>query len=300
LTDNIEAPTATDLNVAVKRALPRNSGSFSITYSRRDYKNLLEDFVGEEGTVEVNDPNNPLNVIGTFDLTRWGNSDLATRRYQSITSTWEYRPGVRWNIGGNYTWSQTTGNYEGETRNRPSSGSPLHDYVRSISIEAAAPDGFLDEDITHRLLAWGNYRLDLDKAGSLNLGGILRYQSGQVWSRIGTVGINDDPDYLNDIGSYNYYFDGRGNNRFNGFWRMDLSARYSFPVFRDDVSGWLKLDALNVLNNDELIAFGTAGSAVTNAAGTLVWEAAESFGSIPSQANYQIPRTYLVTLGIQF
>ena len=300
LADNIEAPTASDINLAVKRALPRNTGSFTLTYSRRDYHNLLDDFVGDEGTVDVMDPNDPLSLIGTFDLTRWDNSDLANRQYQALTATWDYRPGASWNIGGNYTWSQTTGNYEGEARNQPSRPSVLHDYVRSIPMEAAAPTGFLDEDITHRMLVWGNYRLDFDKAGALNLGGIFRYQSGFVWSRIAPVPYNDDPLYLNDVGSYNHFFDGRGNNRFSGFWRVDFSARYSFPVFRDDVSGWVKLDALNVLNQDALTSFGTVGTAETNAAGTLVWQPAGSFGSINSQNNYQLPRTYLVTLGIQF
>ena len=33
---------------------------------------------------------------------------------------------------------------------------------------------------------------------------------------------------------------------------LDFSARYTFPVFRDDVSGWVKIDALNVLDQDEL------------------------------------------------
>ena len=36
LADNIEAPTASDINLSVKRALPRNSGTFTMTYSRRD------------------------------------------------------------------------------------------------------------------------------------------------------------------------------------------------------------------------------------------------------------------------
>ena len=64
--------------------------------------------------------------------------------------------------------------------------------------------------------------------------------------------------------------------------------------------GAVKINALNVLDNDELISFGTAGSAGTNAAGVLVWNPASSFGRISSQANYQTPRTYLLTLGIEF
>ncbi|MBD3869462.1 MAG: TonB-dependent receptor [Acidobacteria bacterium] len=313
LADGIEAPTASDFNLSVKRALPRNSGSFTLTYSRRDFNNLLDDFVGDNGTVDVFDPNNPGDLIGTFDLSLWDNSDVATREYEAVTATWDFRPGVRWNIGGNYTYSQTRGNYEGEGRNTPSSGSRIGDYERSYPFEAAVPYGFLDEDLTHRFISWGNYRFDFDKAGGLNLGAIFKYQSGDVWSRTASVPLNNDPDYISDIGNYTHYFDGRGNNRFNGSWRLDFSARYTFPIFREDVSGWLKIDALNVLDQDELTSYGTTGFADDNGAGTLAWNPSgscgpgdspsvdcSSFGRISSQGNYQTPRTMLLTLGVQF
>ena len=145
--------------------------------------------------MSVVDPNDPLSVIGDFDLAVWDNAAQArpavSRRSPRPGS---YRPGVRWNVGGNYTWSETTGNYEGEGRNTPSSGSPSAITSVPVPIEVAVPFGFLDEDITHRIQAWGNYRLDFDKAGALNLGGILRYQSGRIWSRTASVGTQRRPD----------------------------------------------------------------------------------------------------------
>lgn len=300
LAPGVEAPLASDLNLSLKRALPRNSGTFTMSYSKREYRNLLDDFVGENGVVSVEDPNNPGDIVGDFDLQVWDNASQAVRQYQALTATWSYRPGVKWNIGGNYTWSETEGNYEGEGRNTPSSGSIIGDYVRSRPDEAAVPYGYLDEDLRHRFQTWGNYRLDYGKFGSLNLGGILRYRSGWSWNKTGTVSLNDDPVYLNDTGSYTHYYDGRGNNRFPGFWALDFSARYAFPVFRDDVSGWVKINALNVLDNDTLLSYNVNGGTSTNAAGTDVWAPGGSFGNITSQFNYQTPRTFLLTLGLEF
>jgi hypothetical protein len=301
LAEEVEAPYSTDLTLAVKRALPRNSGAFSVTYSRRQYKNLLDDFKGDNGTVMIDEPNNPGVFFGEFDLTIWDNSTLARRDYQAITATWDYRPGIHWNIGGNYTWSETTGNYEGEGRNTPSSGSIIGDYVRSVPQAAAVPTGFLDEDLTHRMKIWGNYRFDFDRAGALSLGSIFTYQSGAAWSRTAGLPMFEDDDYLNEDGLfYTHFFDGRGNNRFNSFWRIDFSARYTFQVFRDDVSAWVKLDALNLLDRDGLITYRNGGSVEVTDSGLMFWEAGSSFGAARNEDDYQDPRTYLVTLGIQF
>ena len=79
-----------------------------------------------------------------------------------------------------------------------------------------------------------------------------------------------------------------------------MSARYAFPIFRDDVSGWFKINVLNVLNNDAQTSFTTSGSASEGPGGELEWSPSSSFGNVTSQNNYQTPRTYLFTLGVQF
>ena len=34
----------------------------------------------------------------------------AERTYRALSTTWDYRPSARWDIGGNYTYSETSGN----------------------------------------------------------------------------------------------------------------------------------------------------------------------------------------------
>jgi outer membrane receptor for ferrienterochelin and colicin len=293
LANDLEAPYADDMNVAVKWALPRHTGTGTLTYTHRTYENLLDDFVGGVGITTVTDPEGSGTQFD-FDTAIWDNAPQAKRKYDAITATWDYRPGVAFNVGGNYTYAFTKGNYEGEGVNTPSSGSVIGNYVNSRSDQFAVPYGYLNGDIRHRVRAWGNYRLSFERAGVLSFGGVFTYQSGLPWSKLGAVPFADDPTYLQDAtSSYSYYPEGRGTERFNGWWRLDMSARYQFPLVKD-LNGWVKVDVLNVTNNDELISFDTSGT-IEN--GNFL--PSSTFGSA-TDADYQLPRSFLLTLGLQF
>ena len=103
---------------------------------------------------------------------------------------------------------------------------------------------------------------------------------------------------MRDRGNYAHYFDGRGNNRFDDWWSLGLSARYQFPIFKR-MEGWVRASVENVFNNDTLIRFDTNGVATTDSSGNLAWEPGPFFGdTVP--VDYQPPRSYLFTLGIAF
>jgi hypothetical protein len=299
LADDISAPHADELNLTVKRALPRNTGTFTISYIDRKYRDLLDDFVGDFGFVTVVDPKGS-GASFDFDTTIWDNADQAKRDYNAVAVTFDFRPSALWNMGGNYTYAETRTNYEGEGRNTPSSGSVIGDYPRSINQEGAIPYGFSDDDIRHRARVWGTRTFDFGRAGSLVLGGIGTYQSGLPYNLTGSLPLGDDPVYLNDAGTfYTYFVGGRGNHRFNGFWRLDLSTRYSFNIVKD-FNAYVKVDVLNVTNNDELTSFNTGGSVVDNGNGVLVFQPGALFGQATSKANYQLPRSYFLAFGIEF
>jgi hypothetical protein len=298
LADEIEAPYADELNLTVKRALPRNTGTFSISYIDRKYRNLLDDFVGGLGSVTVIDPKGS-GASFDFDTTIWDNAEAARRDYNAVALTFDFRPSVLWNVGGNYTYAETRANYEGEGRNTPSSGSIIGDYPDSVNQEAAVPYGFSDDDLRHRARVWGTRTFDFGRAGSLVLGGIGTYQSGLPYSLTGLVPLADDPDYLNDTGTYTFFVGGRGTQRFSGFWRLDLSGRYAFNIVKD-FNAYLKVDVINVTNNDELIAFNTGGSVVDNGNGILVFQPGAAFGTPRNKLDYQTPRSYFLAFGVEF
>lgn len=313
--DDIKAPSANDLNFSVKHSLPHNSGTFAVTYTRRDFNGLLDDFVGDEGAETVTDPFGS-GTSFDFDLVRWDNATQATRRYEALTATFDYRPGANWNVGGNWTYGWTEGNYEGEGRNTPSSGSVIGNYERSVNQELAVPFGYLDEDIRHRINAFGSYRFDFDRSGQLTIGSTVLYESARNWSKTGGLPYTDDRKdvYLNNQGGYTAFFDGRGTQRFNDWWALNASARYQIPFYKD-AAAWVKLNVLNLLDNDELIQWQTSGSADTSGdfprwvpSGNLGDPECPSapgtgctgFGRIRNQDDYQIPRTFLITLGVTF
>ncbi len=294
------APYADDFNFSVKHALPRNTGSVTLTYTDREYHDLLESFIGGLGAVTVTDPFGS-GAESEFDREVWGNSDFATRDYEGIALTLDFRPGPVWDLGGNYTYSKTKGNYEGEGLNQPASGSIIGNYPASLVLANAAPYGYTDDDVRHRVRLWGNYRLDFKRAGNLSIGGLFQYRSGTNWSRIGSLPLADLPEYLNEAGQrYTYFFDGRGNNRFPGFWQLDTSLRYQLPVWRD-LAAWIKLNVQNVTDEDELIAYRTSGTLSTDASGNVVgWSPTSTFGQARSPLDYQTPRTFQLTVGVQF
>ena len=297
--DDISAPYANDLNLSVKRALPRNSGILTATYTRREFKDLLDDYKGDNGTIDVNPPA-PASPEAV-DVVIWKNCGTCGREYEAIGLSFDYRPSNSWNIGGNYTYAKTRGNYEGEASGQPSIGSIIGNYERTLRPSDAYPFGYLNSDIRHRGRVWGDYRFDFGRGGRLTLGGIVFYRSGASYSKTARVPAGTDPaaDYSGAPSSYTAFFDGRGNNRFGGYWTLDTTIRYDISFWRD-LSVFVKLDVQNVTGQDSLISYRTGGTAVANSAGVLAWVPNSNFGTASSERNYQIPRTYAFSVGFAF
>jgi len=314
LADDAEPPHVDELTVGVRAALPRSSGSVTVTYVDRDYEDLLDDFVGDFGSQLLHDPVTGQPQITPSDNVLWNNAGKATRKYRALVTTWDYRPGARWDLGGNWTLSELTGNYEGEQPFGPQIGSAIGRYERSRPEENAVPWGYLNGDVRHRFQIWSNYRFDVGRAGAVSLGAIGRYSSGRNWNRTDQVPLADDPLGIYNIPFgliYTHHFDGRGQNRFDDWWSVDFSARWQFRIVKR-LDAWLKATVLNLFNNDALVRYDTSGAS-QQVDGSLVWEPlgncgpgdppsteCSAFGAIRSQDDYQAPRGYLFTLGLAF
>jgi hypothetical protein len=296
---DLESSYTREFTLAAKRAIGGGKGEIAVTYNNRDYRNLIDDFFGSARIIEVPNPDggDPFE----FDQKTWRNNGAAEREYQAVSFTWDYRPNATWTWGGNYTYSTLRGNYIGEAANQPASGSQQGDYPNSIFPGTEAPYGRLYGDLPHRLRTWGTYQFDLKRFGSLVVGALAAFTSGDVWERSASIALPfDDPNSVGDAGqSYNYFFESRGANRFPSRWELNLSSRWQFPIYKD-LAGWLKLDVRNATNNDSLIAFDTSGSAASGPGGQLVFAPSSTFGQATGPGSYQVPRTYLVTLGLKF
>lgn len=326
LASGIEAPYAEDINLSLRHALPGNTGSIVLTYVDRQYKNLLDDFVGgvcdfglsfgqpcPSGNVTtVPGPDGTPN-FATVDSIVWANNQAAERKYRALTTVWNYRPNDRLQLVGNYTYSRLRGNYEGEGENTPASGSPIGNYARSTDVAAANPNGTLAADIPHRLNALATYRFDWQRRGGLTLGGALLYESGKAYSRTALVPLLDDPEYLGDSGTYTHYFGRRGAFRFDDWWSLGVSARYDLPLAKD-FRTFVKLSVANVTNNHALVEFQTSGQSGRDENGNVLpWQpvgncgpgdkpskSCTGYGRIASEDDYQAPREFLLTVAFDF
>lgn len=324
LAEDVSAPYANEITLGLRAALPKRLGSAVLTYTEREFEDLLDNFVG--GVCDFNfDFGQPCPAGNTttifeggapfaeVDSIVWANNPEATRKYRALTALWQIRaPSQPWTIGGNYTYAKTRGNYDGEGQNTPSSGSPLGDYVRAVDRVAASPFGYSATDIRHRLNVYGTYRMDLKSLGTLTVGSIFQYASGMPYSLTALVPYRAVPEYLGAAGDYNHFFGERGSQRFDDIWSFDVSTRYDLPLFRE-VGAFVKLGVTNLFNNDGVIEFVTAGNAVFDAAGNPVaWQPAGNcglgdkpspnctgFGRIRNEDDYQPPRQFLLSIGFE-
>lgn len=323
--EDATSPFADEFNLSIRSALPANSGFASLTYTNREYNNLFDDFQGlvcTDFNLEFDRPcpEGDFSAVpgGRFvDTTVMANAPRARRDYDGVALQLDYRPTGRLALGGNWTWSETQGNYEGEGRNTPASGSVWGDRERNKPMESAAPYGYLNTHIRHRAYAYGTYQFDFDRFGSLSTSGIVNYRTGRVWERTASVPVADIPEYQSSSGTYTHFFDGRGSNEFNDVWSLDVAARYALPLFYG-VAPFVKVTVENVLDNDTLVSFQTTGRrlAVTDEDGDFShWSWAPTgncgpddqpsrdctgFGRIAGQQNYQDPREIFLWVGFQF
>ena len=300
ISEDAELPYSLDFNLSLKWGLPGNRGSATVSYINRDYRNIWDGFVGGQGVQTVPVPGRPETF--DFDTTIWTDTAQAKRTYEAIVLEGDYRPGPRWEIGGNWTYSELEGNTETFNFTLGGFGSAIGAYPRSRPEANAVPDGSLVDDIRHRLNAWTSYRFDLGRAGALVLGGLGRYRSGMTWSRIATAEFSADPEgeYVNAAGSpYTFFFDGRGNNEFDDWWSVDVSARYQFSIFKA-LQGWVKATVTNVFDNSALVQFDTSGIGDYNDPANPQWTPSPTFGEVRGPEDYQTPRLYQFTVGLVF
>ncbi|HVS30446.1 MAG TPA: TonB-dependent receptor, partial [Thermoanaerobaculia bacterium] len=320
--NDTESPYTNEYNLSIRTALPRSTGFAALTYTNRQYENLMTAFVGlactDFGLCEGAGDYAPLPGNRQTDTTVWTNDPRATRDYDALTLQLDYRPTGRMILGGNWTWSETKGSYEGEALNQPASGSPHGNREREFPIEFAAPYGYLNPHVEHRANLYTTYRFDFSSFGSLSTSAILNFETGRVWSRTASVPRSVETLYASrPTTTYVHFFDGRGNNNFDNVWSLDVAGRYSLPLFRG-VAPFVKFSVANVTNNDTLTSFQTTGQAVpvTNADGTIShyeWaptgncgpadqpsRSCTGFGRIRGQQDYQLPRRFLASVGIQF
>ena len=259
LAPGLSTPVVKEFTASLDTAVG-SRGSVSGTYIYRRTGNMIEDYISIANGVThvVKDGTD----FGTFTNVLYANSDVAERQYQGLQFEGLYRLRRNWSVNGNYTLMlQNDGNYEGESANIPGQTSIVGNYPEAFNEARNNPMGRLQDYQQHKLRLWSIYDLNLGRGGDISFAGLMRVNSGQVYS----LRLNQGPTaaqkallaaYPDLPSTQTVFFADRGSESFKGYGVADLSVNYNVPVF-ESARPWIKLDVFNAFNNQKQIAWNT-------------------------------------------
>lgn len=314
---NMSSPITREFTVSGGADVGRH-GYVQATYVWRTTNNFIED--------SINIANGTTNVvrdgvdIGTFTNVVFANSNVPQRNYQGLVFQGRYTLRPNWQVAGNWTVQlKNDGTIEGEATNQPGLSSIFLDYPGVYDLSRQAPDGHLLQYQRSKLRLWTIYTWDLNRWGTLNASGIVRFDSPLTYSLVATgeplsdiqTALLASLGYPDAPSSQSIYFSPRGSEKFSSYALLDASFSYDLGVVRT-LRPFVKVDIFNVLNNQKLITFDTTISAdwdgPVDALGLpLNYIKSPTFGTATSAADFPQPfqgqtggRTFVFALGIRF
>ncbi len=262
--DGLSSPLTKELTVSLGTTLG-SRGYTKVSYIRRTTSDVVEDFFTIDGgaTTVVGEGQ----TFGTFENRVFRNTDALQRSYDALQFQGRMQVTDDFLIDGSWTMQlRNEGNFEGEATNQPAISSPAFDYPEITPAARYYPTGRLDEFQEHKMRVWGIYSLGLGGAGAVDVAGIWRYDSGQVYSIAATrQGLSaTQAATLSSLGYASapdprtlYFSDGRGSGTFKGYGLLDLSLQYSIPIWQS-LNPWVKAEVYNLMNNDTAIRWDTS------------------------------------------
>jgi hypothetical protein len=257
----LSSPVTREFTVSAGTANGQRA-SVEATYVWRRQAGFIEDFIdASNGFTDV--VRNGTD-FGTFTNIVYRNSDLPERHYQGLVFQGRYAPSPRWTVNGFWTIQlKNDGNYEGEATNQPAIPSPIGDYPPAFNALRTYPDGRLGSFERNRVRLWSIYGWDMGQRGHLSVSGLLRVESGQVYSLIATnqpltpvqqALLDAYPDAPQGQA---VYFGARGSQTFPGYGVFDVSLNWDIRTV-GTLRPWVKLDVFNLFNNLKLIGYNTS------------------------------------------
>jgi hypothetical protein len=267
-------------------------------YVHRRVTNFVEDYITIADGKTVVTRNGV--TFGTFDNAVYRNSSLPGREYDAVDAQSGWRVSKALSVEGQWTVQlRNNGNFEGEATNNPAIPSVIGDNPEIYVASRDFPMGRLDDFQRSKVRLWASYSLGLGRAGRLDVAPMYRYNSAKTFSYVATVAMSaqqlaNNPGYARAPTSQALYFAERGAGTFAGYGLVDLASTWSVPVWRT-MSPWVKLEVLNLLNNQKPISWDTTITAdakgALDAYGLpLDYIKGANFGNPTRTADYPRPR----------
>jgi len=258
---SLKSPGVDELTLGYGTQLTRNA-YLKIDGVHRTWHNFYAAQITDPNQKAVPPNGRPNDLLFTVN-----DDEFTHRKYDAISLQGQWQPGTAWYAGGNYTWSKLKGNDVAEgagtatIRNRPGQ---MY-YPEYLNFEQNRPDGYLNQDRTHRARIWAGYNWNT-AIGRINLSALESYDSGFAYSALGTIdasGVNSNfkyhdvaknPGYtLSALGtSHDYYFSARGAFRTDSRLATDLALNYALPL-RGKTEIFFRGDLLNAFNNQKIV-----------------------------------------------
>jgi outer membrane receptor for ferrienterochelin and colicin len=309
---NVTTPSSWEYSLGVARQLG-HKGSIRVDGIFRRY----QDFYGEKRdttTGRVADEGG-----NQYDLGLLVNTDILERDYKALQFQMQYRFTPDFQLGGNYTLSQSNGNFNGETASDgPVTGTQLS-YPEYKQASWNYPIGDLSIDQRHKARLWLNYGIPLKGFGRVDIGLLENVTSGQPASRDADITMLSsyvaNPGYLTPPTTVTYYFGGRGIDVSDTIVTTDLSVNYTLPfrALGPKAEFFFRFIMDNLFNADAID--GPNGTVLTNATDTTLqafnpftttpvenvhYRLGPDFGNALSASAYQTPRSFYFSGGFRF
>jgi hypothetical protein len=318
----LESPLTREFTLSAGQTVG-DRGAVRAMYVWRKATGLVESFIDDATAAGKTTVAQNGTTFGVFDNVYYRNTDLAVRNYQAVEFLGNYQVRSNWSAAAQWTVQlKNEGNYEGESANAPGSPSVIGDYAEILVEARNFPMGRLDDYQQHKVRAWSTYVMTMGRFGSLDITPMWRYNSALTYSLVANsvplsaIQRSRNPGYARlpgtgANGSQSLFFGERGSQEFAGYGLVDLGVTYGVPVW-SSLKPWVKLEVLNVLNNDKLITWDTAitvdPSSALDADGLPTgYLQGARFGQGTSTANYPRPRpgmtggrTFLAAFGLRF
>ena len=249
--DSLNSTNATEYTLGVAKRLG-NRGLLRFDYVNRtfgDFYAVQTDLT--TGTVTT--PN------GTFDKGYQVNvGSPLERKYYALQFQFSYRPWDPLNIGGNYTYSSLTGNWDTENTVSGPVSSGILNYPEYRQLAWYAPIGSLSADQPHKARLWVVWDILNTKHNNLSVSLMESYRSGWPFGAFGTINLAGldkvpyvtNPGYKNAPTTQTYYFINRDAFHTDNVTQTDISFNYAFkiPALGTDIQFFIEPRVTNVFN----------------------------------------------------
>jgi hypothetical protein len=263
--DGLSSPLTREFTASIGGQIGERANA-KLTFVNRSMSRFVEDFTTLDGgkTEVIREGVN----YGVFDNIVIDNTDDLSREYQALVLQGAFRPFSMLQLNGNYTLQlKSEGNFEGEARNQPGLPSVFGDFPETIS-PRNNPTGRFDDYQRHKVRLWGIYTLDAGRLGAVDLSALYSYNSALTFSYAATsvplsaaqLAAGAGYESIGPGATQTLFFGERGAGNFNAWKTLDLGVNYAVPVLKS-LRPYVKLDVLNVLNDESLRGFNTAVTA---------------------------------------